>query len=130
MSTLTEHFSPAASYIRAYMLARFPPTRSAYIQTAKLAERGIREHRTAHPCRCDTGYTFTAGADRQIRLLSSYRQPESRRENAEFPATESDKDMARLEEKVQTMYGKHFDIRNKLKPIERRLKVLDGHIKA
>lgn len=37
-------------------------------------------------------------------------------------------DMAGLEEKVQPMYGKQFDIRDKLKPIERRAKVLDEHI--
>lgn len=38
-------------------------------------------------------------------------------------------DMAGLEEKVQSMYSKQFAIRNKSKPIERRLKVLDAHIK-
>jgi len=38
-------------------------------------------------------------------------------------------DMAGLEEKVKDMYGRQFDIRDKLKPIERRLKVLDEHIK-
>ncbi|MGL5514508.1 MAG: MobQ family relaxase [Sporomusa sp.] len=38
-------------------------------------------------------------------------------------------DMAGLEEKVQSMYGKQYAIRDKLKPIERRLKVLDEHIK-
>jgi len=37
--------------------------------------------------------------------------------------------MAGLEEKVKDMYGRQFDIRDKLKPIERRLKVLDEHIK-
>ncbi len=46
-----------------------------------------------------------------------------------FLTTNSIKDMAALEEKVQSMYGKQFDIRDKLKPIERRLKVLDEHIK-
>ena len=38
-------------------------------------------------------------------------------------------DMAGLEEKVQSMYNKQFDIRDKLKPVERRLKVLNEHIK-
>lgn len=38
-------------------------------------------------------------------------------------------DMTGLEKKVEAMYGKQFDIRDKLKPIERRLKVLDEHIK-
>ncbi len=37
--------------------------------------------------------------------------------------------MTGLEKKVEAMYGKQFDIRDKLKPIERRLKVLDEHIK-
>ena len=38
-------------------------------------------------------------------------------------------DMAGLEEKVKDMYGRQFDIRDELKPVERRLKVLDEHIK-
>lgn len=38
-------------------------------------------------------------------------------------------DMAGLEKKVEAMYEKQFDIRDKLKPIERRLKTLDEHIK-
>jgi len=38
------------------------------------------------------------------------------------------KDMAGLEEKVKSMYEKQFDIRDKLKPVERRLKALDEHI--
>jgi len=38
-------------------------------------------------------------------------------------------DMAGLEEKVKDMYGRQSDIRDKLKPVERRLKVLDEHIK-
>jgi len=37
-------------------------------------------------------------------------------------------DMAMLEIKVQSMYEKQFDIRDKLKPVERRLKTLDEHI--
>jgi len=37
--------------------------------------------------------------------------------------------MAGLEEKVKDMYGRQFDIRDELKPVERRLKVLDEHIK-
>lgn len=38
------------------------------------------------------------------------------------------KDMAGLDEKLQSMIGKQFAIREELKPIERRLKVLDEHI--
>jgi len=38
-------------------------------------------------------------------------------------------DMAGLEEKVKDMYGRQLDIRDELKPVERRLKVLDEHIK-
>ena len=38
------------------------------------------------------------------------------------------KDMAELEEKVKSMYAKQYDIRDKLKPMERRLKTLDEHI--
>lgn len=38
-------------------------------------------------------------------------------------------DMSGLKKKGEAMYGKQFDIRDKLKPIERRLKVLDEHIK-
>ena len=38
-------------------------------------------------------------------------------------------DMAGLGEKVKDMYGRQFDIRGELKPVERRLKVLDEHIK-
>jgi len=38
------------------------------------------------------------------------------------------KDMAGLEEKVKCMYEKQFDLRDKLKPVERRLKTLDAHI--
>ena len=38
-------------------------------------------------------------------------------------------DMAGLTKCVTDMYGKQFDIRDKLKPIERRLMVLDEHIK-
>jgi len=38
-------------------------------------------------------------------------------------------DIAGLEEKVKDMYGRQFDIRDELKPVERRLKVLDEHIK-
>jgi len=36
--------------------------RQLYLSTAKLAERGTGEHRAADPCRCDTGYTITAGS--------------------------------------------------------------------
>jgi ATP-dependent helicase YprA (DUF1998 family) len=39
------------------------------------------------------------------------------------------KDMAGLAEYVVDLYSKQFDIRDKLKPTERRLKVLDEHIK-
>lgn len=38
-------------------------------------------------------------------------------------------DMAGLTEYVTGLYNKQFDIRDKLKPIERRLKVLDEHIR-
>jgi len=38
-------------------------------------------------------------------------------------------DMADLENKVKDMYGRQFDIRDKLKPVERRIKTLDEHIK-
>jgi hypothetical protein len=38
-------------------------------------------------------------------------------------------DMADLEQKVSAMYRKQFDIRDELKPVERRLKVLMEHIK-
>jgi len=38
------------------------------------------------------------------------------------------RDMAGLEEKVKSMYGKQFDITDKLKPVERRLKILNEHI--
>ena len=38
------------------------------------------------------------------------------------------KDMAGLEEKVKSMYGTQLAIRDQLKPMERRLKVLDEHI--
>ena len=38
------------------------------------------------------------------------------------------KDIGGLEEKVRSMYKKQFDIRDELKPIERRLKTLDEHI--
>jgi len=38
-------------------------------------------------------------------------------------------DMAGLEEKVKDMYGRQLDIRDELKPVERRLKVLDEHIR-
>ena len=37
-------------------------------------------------------------------------------------------DMAELEKKVRSMYSRQFDINDKLKPIERRLKALDEHI--
>ena len=37
-------------------------------------------------------------------------------------------DMAGLEEKVKAMHGKQLDIRDKLKPVERRLKTLNEHI--
>ena len=44
--------------------------------------------------------------------------------------TENDiTDMAVLEEKVQSMLDKQFDIRDKLKSTERRLKTLDEHIR-
>ena len=39
------------------------------------------------------------------------------------------KDMAGLEEKVTAMYAKQLEIRDTLKPMEQRLKVLDEHIK-
>jgi hypothetical protein len=39
------------------------------------------------------------------------------------------KDMVGLDEKLQAMIEKQFDIRDKLKPIDRRLKTLDEHIK-
>ena len=38
-------------------------------------------------------------------------------------------DMDGLNEKFKSMIGEQFDIREKLKPIDRRLKVLDEHIK-
>ena len=38
-------------------------------------------------------------------------------------------DMADLEQKVKAMYGRQFDIRDELKPVERRIKTLDEHIK-
>jgi len=38
------------------------------------------------------------------------------------------KDMAGLEEKVKSMHRKQYDIRDKLKPIEHRLKTLNEHI--
>jgi len=38
-------------------------------------------------------------------------------------------DMAGLEEKVKAMYRKQLDIRDKLKPVERRLKMLNEHIR-
>ena len=38
-------------------------------------------------------------------------------------------DMVGLGEKVKDMYGRQLDIRDGLKPVERRLKVLDEHIK-
>jgi hypothetical protein len=38
-------------------------------------------------------------------------------------------DMADLEQKVSTMYRKQSEIRDELKPVERRLKTLDEHIK-
>jgi len=38
------------------------------------------------------------------------------------------KDMAELEEKVKSMYAKQYDIRDQLKPMERRLKTLNEHI--
>ncbi|MCL2546755.1 MAG: MobA/MobL family protein, partial [Oscillospiraceae bacterium] len=39
------------------------------------------------------------------------------------------KDMAALESKLKEMYSTQHDIRNKSKPIERRLKVLDEHLR-
>ncbi len=39
------------------------------------------------------------------------------------------KDLAELTEYVTELYGKQFDTRDKLKPIERRLKTLDEHIR-
>ena len=39
------------------------------------------------------------------------------------------KDMAALEDYVQSMYGKQFDIRDELKPFDKRLKTLDEHIR-
>ena len=38
-------------------------------------------------------------------------------------------DVAGLDEKFKSMIGEQFDIRDKLKPIDRRLKTLDEHIK-
>ena len=38
-------------------------------------------------------------------------------------------DMVGLEEKVKALHGKQLDIRDKLKPIERRLKTLNEHIR-
>ena len=38
-------------------------------------------------------------------------------------------DMAGLDEKVKSMYEQQFEIRDKLKPVERRLKTLDEHIR-
>ena len=38
-------------------------------------------------------------------------------------------DIAGLDEKLSSMIDKQFKLRDKLKPVDRRLKVLDGHIK-
>ena len=46
-----------------------------------------------------------------------------------FLQNNSIKDMAGLEEKTTGMYAKQFEIRDNLKPLERRLKTLDEHIK-
>lgn len=39
-----------------------PATESAYRQAAKVAERGTREHRAAHPCRLYPGHPVMQGA--------------------------------------------------------------------
>jgi hypothetical protein len=71
------------------MSSEIAATQSAYLQTVKLAERGTGERRAAHPCRCYFKHTFTAGEDRQIRPLSSYRQSEICCKNTQFFATKS-----------------------------------------
>jgi hypothetical protein len=58
----------------------------------------------------------------RIRVLEKWAKEESLQENQIV-------DMAELEEKIRSMHGKQFDIRDKLKPVERRLKTLDEHIK-
>jgi hypothetical protein len=46
-----------------------------------------------------------------------------------FLSANNIKDMAGLERTVKSMHGKLSDVRYKLKPVERRLKTLDEHIK-
>ena len=46
-----------------------------------------------------------------------------------FLQNNSIKDMAGLEGKIMGMYEKQFEIRDNLKPIERRLQTLDEHIR-
>ncbi len=92
-------------------------------------ERRSGEHRAAHPCRCYSKHTFTAGADRKSDRYQAIGNLKAAAKMLNFLQQNQIMDMAGLEKKLEAMYSKQFDIRDKLKPIERRLKVLDEHIK-